>query len=390
MHREQLDLLNTIYELLAHGDIGGSKTYHVSHLEGDDNYPGTEDMPVQTIATGLGLLSDGDALYVRGDGEYDEAGLDLATNRCKIVFGSLEKSARAGITDSAGGIPFTISGDYNLTNGGYFEGFGAGITAVIDVQGDSCVMMSPITYSGDIGLRCGGNGLVCIQPTILAFGTTGLFFNGALLGMIDLPKITATAGTNGILLNSSSYFSVYRAIVQNCTNGINLDAATSACGFHDCNLANVTNKWVDLGTNNYFVSGEEGSLIGTGHTIQEDMKAIYDQVKADETTGPYTYLDAGGEQDVHEDTSTTRRKICINLSNRNMTQAGKFRLYEKVDGTNYDELEEVATTVGAGDQRAWYREVTVNQSLKITYEEDVDEGADRDIPFEIIEQPLEQ
>lgn len=115
-----------------------------------------------------------------------------------------------------------------------------------------------------------------------------------------------------------------------------------------------------------------------------DVAAIKALVDSEEATGPFSYLDAGGEQDVYEDTATTRRHIAFEVSNRNMTQTGTFRVYRKVDGTNYDLWSSSSVTVGAGDERVVDGEFKTNQPWKITYEEDVDEGAARAIPFNII------
>lgn len=114
------------------------------------------------------------------------------------------------------------------------------------------------------------------------------------------------------------------------------------------------------------------------------LAAILALVDSTEATGPFSYLDAGGEQDVYEDTATTRRHISFEVSNRNMTQTGTFRVYRKVNGTNYDLWTSAAVTVGAGDERVVDGEFKTNQAWKITYEEDVDETAARAIPFNII------
>jgi len=108
-----------------------------------------------------------------------------------------------------------------------------------------------------------------------------------------------------------------------------------------------------------------------------------------ETAGPFSYLDAGGAQDVVEDTAVTRRHIKLEFSNRNMTQTGTFKIYRKVDGTNYDLYASQAVTVGAGDERAFDAEFSTNQAWKLTYTEDADEGANRAIGFNVITQVVE-
>ena len=123
--------------------------------------------------------------------------------------------------------------------------------------------------------------------------------------------------------------------------------------------------------------------------LPADIDAIKGLVDSGETAGPFSYLDAGGEQDVVEDTAVTRRHIWLEFSNRNMTQTGTFRIYRKIDGTNYDLYAEQAVTVSAGDERAFDAEFTTNQAWKLTYEEGADEGAARDIPFNVITQVIE-
>ena len=128
---------------------------------------------------------------------------------------------------------------------------------------------------------------------------------------------------------------------------------------------------------------------GNGVSIAEVIRYIAELVDSAETPGPYSYLDAGAEQDVVEDLAVTRRRIWLEVGNRNMTLAGTFRLYRKVDGVNYDLWNEAVVTVGAGDDRAFDYEFTTNQHWKLTYEESADEGAARDIPFNVITQVVE-
>ena len=123
--------------------------------------------------------------------------------------------------------------------------------------------------------------------------------------------------------------------------------------------------------------------------IHDDLVIVDGLVDSAEVVGPFSYLDAGGEQDVYEDTAVTRRRIWLEISTRNMTLAGTIIIYRKVDGANYDIWRTQAVTVGAGDDRAWDSEFTTNQQWKITYEESADEGAARAIPFNVITQVIE-
>lgn len=127
----------------------------------------------------------------------------------------------------------------------------------------------------------------------------------------------------------------------------------------------------------------------TGAITWGDITTILALVDSAESAGPYSYLDAGGEQDIYEDTAVTRRRIWFEVSNRNMTQTGTFRIYRMVNGANYDLYIEQAVLIAAGEDRAWDAEFTVNQHWKITYEEDVNEAANRDIPYNVIMQVIE-
>ncbi len=119
-------------------------------------------------------------------------------------------------------------------------------------------------------------------------------------------------------------------------------------------------------------------------------QSFYDiKTPISESAGPFSYLDAGAEQDVYEDATTTRRKITISVSNRNMTLVGTWRLYRKVDGANYDLWVSQAAAIAAGSERAWDKTFIMNQEFKITYEESADEGAARAIPYNVITEAME-
>ena len=140
-----------------------------------------------------------------------------------------------------------------------------------------------------------------------------------------------------------------------------------------------------------FLAGRNssGTKLAVGVSLPDMITTLTALVDSAQFTGPMSYLDAGGEQTVRENILGTRRRVWLNFSSRNMTQTGTFRVYFKVDGANYDLYAEQPVTVGAGDERAFDAEFTVNQDWKLTYEEDVNEGAARDIPYNVIMQAIE-
>lgn len=117
--------------------------------------------------------------------------------------------------------------------------------------------------------------------------------------------------------------------------------------------------------------------------------SLYGLVDSTESAISYTYLDAGGEQDVFEDTGVTRRICSIAIDLNAMTQNGTIRIYRKEDGSNYRIwIEETVTAAGA--EKIWTKNAfRINQHWKLTYEEAVDEGADRSIPGNVITEEKE-
>ncbi len=125
------------------------------------------------------------------------------------------------------------------------------------------------------------------------------------------------------------------------------------------------------------------------NSIADIVDTIKGLVDTAEAGGACTYLDAGGEQTVYEDAATTRRRISFDIDLNAMTQNGIARVYRKVDGVNYRVWMEHSFNA-AGNEKVWtITEALTNQAFKITYQESGDEGADRDIPYNVVTQAVE-
>jgi len=138
-----------------------------------------------------------------------------------------------------------------------------------------------------------------------------------------------------------------------------------------------------------------GAFSGDGGAAQDDSaKASLDLLHAvtetGEATGTFSYLDAGGEQDVLEQTISTRREIkSIWLDAVNMTQNGTIKLYHKIDGSNYREFDALDFNVATDSDGILINGFTVNGDWKVTWTEGADEGAARNIPYNIIWREME-
>lgn len=123
-------------------------------------------------------------------------------------------------------------------------------------------------------------------------------------------------------------------------------------------------------------------------SIVARLKGILSLVDSAESVGPFSYLDAGGEQTVVEETLVTRRRVSVEFELDAMTVNGTIRLSRKIDGTNYRIWSET-TFVASGAEQAFDFQFTTNQHWKLTYQEVSDEGAARSIPFNVITEVIE-
>lgn len=103
-------------------------------------------------------------------------------------------------------------------------------------------------------------------------------------------------------------------------------------------------------------------------------------------TGSLSYLDAGGEQTIFEVTGTKYFFISGMIVDTNtLTQNGTFKLYSKIDGTNYRLLDSQAFAVATDDgiilSANYAYRISIDTDFKLTYTESGDEGAARALPW---------
>lgn len=104
------------------------------------------------------------------------------------------------------------------------------------------------------------------------------------------------------------------------------------------------------------------------------------------TSGTYSYLDAGGTQDIVEVTNTSGN-ICkiigITVDCNVLTQNGTLGLMIKVDSSNYREVAKTSFTVASDDSCSLFANIYTENAFKFTWLEGADEGAARDLPYEM-------
>lgn len=133
-----------------------------------------------------------------------------------------------------------------------------------------------------------------------------------------------------------------------------------------------------------------GAVLGdfANTTLISKLTTLLATTGSNDSSGTYTYLNAGIEQTVVTITTTTRKVIQgIWLDLSNMTQNGTIKVYHKIDGTNYREVKGIGTTFTvATDADGIYLNLNmgITSDLKVTYTEGGDEGTDRAIPYSVI------
>jgi len=131
-------------------------------------------------------------------------------------------------------------------------------------------------------------------------------------------------------------------------------------------------------------------LTTQGDTNETKLDSVIAVTESNEITGTLSYLDAGGEQTILEQTISTRRRIdSIWLDAVNMTQNGTIIFYHKIDASNYREFDRHEFTVATDSDGILIDGFTVNNDWKMSWTEGADEGAARNLPYNVIWQELE-
>jgi hypothetical protein len=162
---------------------------------------------------------------------------------------------------------------------------------------------------------------------------------------------------------------------------------TTIDAFHDVPAQNSADNVVMSDVIGNKTDTDDGDSI---YSMCTTISTIDTALMAGKSAGTFSYLDAGGEQTIVEytpaaDTGTVIRGIWLDLVN--MTQNGTIKIYYKIDGSNYREVESFSFTVATdSDGFLMDRVFGIQSDFKVTYTEGADEGAARSLPFEIIYQ----
>lgn len=212
--------------------------------------------------------------------------------------------------------------------------------------------------------------------------------------MLTKPSATPNAGSLAAHIKNANKSlqrggTVYDAVVGDAAgSSIAADIAVID-GIVDTILldtAELQTDWVNGGRLDLIID----ELTTQGDTNETKIDSMIATTETGESVGTLSYLDAGGEQTILEMTVSTRREIkSVWLDVTALTQDGDWKMYHKIDGSNYRAFDTGAFTVATDSDGILIDGFTINNDWKITWTEDADEGAARNIPYNVIYQELE-
>lgn len=126
------------------------------------------------------------------------------------------------------------------------------------------------------------------------------------------------------------------------------------------------------------------SLVALTKVVDANVDKLVSRSVPTITSGTLSYLDAGGMQTVDTLTITKATEIYVMFDLNNMTQNGDIFIQSKVDGTNYRGI--ASLQVQSSQNGSSVGPIYVNTDVQVVYSESGgDEGADRDLPYRIIQ-----
>jgi len=178
------------------------------------------------------------------------------------------------------------------------------------------------------------------------------------------------------------------AVGQGSFTGFDIDG--HYCTFINCSASHfVTGFSVISGaTHNNLINCTASDCSASGFSDAGTNTHFSNCFEETPTEGTYTYLDAGGEQNLFELTGVINREIlAIWLDLTNLTQDGTVTIYGKQAGLSVYTAFKTISWTQATDPKLLQLDgfpTGITGDLKVSWTEGADEGADRDIGYEVI------
>jgi hypothetical protein len=341
------------------------RIFYVDSTNGNNNYDGrSPTRPVHSINTAIGLAGHGDAIHIARD-TYDEViSIPAGKNGLQIIC-----EPGVYIVNTVPGTVVAIASDAVYWEGGIIETNGQ---IGMAVNGNWFVGKNIRVYNCTVGFDLNSAHPLLINCFANDIATTGFDISEDSGVYIDCTCHGLAASRGFYFSHTNAHFNILlRCATLGCTAaGYECVAGADENLFDHCSQSVLCAGPTDAGTNNTWVP-IDGLLAPA------------------EAAGPFSYLDAGGEQTVYEDATTDMRKISLDLDLNAMTQNGTVRLYRKTDAATYRIWIQEPFNVGGAEKVFSRDNIVTNQHFKVTYQEAADEGAARSIPYNIITEPME-
>lgn len=115
------------------------------------------------------------------------------------------------------------------------------------------------------------------------------------------------------------------------------------------------------------------------------LEALKNRLEPTVASATFSYLDAGGTQDMVEVVNTHKVKVNgIFVDCNTLTQNGILKFWTKIDGSTYRMVQATTFTVASDDSIFAALNLVTDKDFKFTWEESGgDEGAARDLPYKL-------
>ncbi len=273
---------------------------------------------------------------------------------------------------------------------------------------------------GDIETEVETTSLAAASGSIANFARAGEVLRATADAVAAL-TVPDAAGVVGTILGTPSS-DIYTEMAKEVTLGAPLKSAAPsdlATIIGDPGASDIATIVAAIPTVTPDAAGVVGTILGTPLTSDiytemakegadgDTLKTLSDQIDLGATSvqaatilaqtsstdgsGTFSYLDAGGKQAIVELVLTEHKIIDgIWLDLVNMTQNGTITLEYKIDGSTYRVFDTIAWTTAEDDGKYIDINAGVSHDFKVSWTEAVDEGAARDIPYQMVYRNTEQ
>jgi hypothetical protein len=349
---------------------------------GGETRDGSRESPFETIEDAVAAANEYTTIIctdsrsgpaaVGFDEDSSDNGVLIDTNYLTIVGCRLVRDSKLGhirVTNSR-------KSGANSTADHVFAGSGRGIAIVgfdillpalnadeqcIYLTGDEvsiidCNLINPVGKPGYRGIHLTGNNCHIKECRIRLFNDDGIRLNGCTMARVEDVVVSLCSNTSGVHLLTGTLGCIFNntKLFANAA-GILIDSGATYNHFTNTGFHGNSKNWInDAGVTNALISGHVESQIEAGHTLEEDLKKIYDAVSRG--TGFGGAPDEGWQKKIEEDLHKIYEVAVGGLGTGTALGAGWQKKIEE-DLSRIHEAVSKETASGTAIDETWQKKV---------------------------------